>query len=184
MMKVFREITMRRVLTIIAVCLCLFANQQSSFAAMQKSANPKAQTKSVNDKTSSAANEQKKGNDNQSTADTKAQAEAADDAEYICPMHPEVRSKTKGKCPKCAMTLVSINPAVVDNFGLKMEATPSAPKANEKVRLRFTIFNPQTGEQVKEFTPTHEKLFHLFLISQDLTQFQHIHPLFNSDSTF
>ena len=28
------------------------------------------------------------------------------DAIYTCPMHPEVRSATPGKCPKCGMTLV------------------------------------------------------------------------------
>src|SRR5262249_37188183 len=30
----------------------------------------------------------------------------------------------------------------------------------------------------------HEKLFHLFLVSQDLSQFQHIHPAFNADGSF
>jgi hypothetical protein len=25
---------------------------------------------------------------------------------YTCPMHPEVRSETPGKCPKCGMELV------------------------------------------------------------------------------
>ena len=25
---------------------------------------------------------------------------------YTCPMHPEVQSKTPGKCPKCGMDLV------------------------------------------------------------------------------
>ena len=28
---------------------------------------------------------------------------------YTCPMHPEVRSSTPGKCPKCGMTLVPMN---------------------------------------------------------------------------
>src|SRR5262249_42490522 len=27
------------------------------------------------------------------------------DLEYSCPMHPEVKSKTGGSCPKCGMTL-------------------------------------------------------------------------------
>lgn len=27
------------------------------------------------------------------------------DLKYICPMHPEVKSKTEGTCPKCGMTL-------------------------------------------------------------------------------
>lgn len=26
---------------------------------------------------------------------------------YICPMHPDMRSKSRGECPKCGMDLVS-----------------------------------------------------------------------------
>src|SRR4051794_11134574 len=29
--------------------------------------------------------------------------------EFSCPMHPEVKSKTPGKCPKCGMDLVPIS---------------------------------------------------------------------------
>jgi hypothetical protein len=29
---------------------------------------------------------------------------------YTCPMHPEVRSPVPGKCPKCGMTLVPVQP--------------------------------------------------------------------------
>lgn len=32
------------------------------------------------------------------------------DVEYTCPMHPEVRSKTAGRCPKCNMYLVAVHP--------------------------------------------------------------------------
>jgi hypothetical protein len=183
LMKLFRELRLLRLVTVVVVCLFLSANLPSGFAAIQKSANPKAKNKSAMVKPA-AATEQQKASDKQAATDAKPQSDTSDDAEYTCAMHPDVRSKTKGKCPKCGMVLVSINPAVVDNFGLKMEVTPAAPKPNEKVKLHFAIFNPKTGEQVKEFTPTHEKLFHLFVISQDLTQFQHIHPAFNSDGTF
>ncbi|MFP2926282.1 heavy metal-binding domain-containing protein [Pyxidicoccus sp. 3LG] len=31
-------------------------------------------------------------------------------AVYVCPMHPEVRSDTPGKCPKCGMKLVPEQP--------------------------------------------------------------------------
>src|ERR1051325_3094644 len=31
------------------------------------------------------------------------------EAEYSCPMHPEVRSKTAGSCPKCGMTLKQVS---------------------------------------------------------------------------
>ncbi len=30
---------------------------------------------------------------------------AAQAARYACPMHPEVTSASRGKCPKCGMTL-------------------------------------------------------------------------------
>lgn len=120
---------------------------------------------------------------NKNSASTK-QAATSSDEEYTCSMHPEVRTKAKGKCPKCAMALVSVNPAIADEFVLKMEASPAAPKPNEKVRLKFSIFNPKTSALVKDFALLHEKLFHLFVVSQDLTQFQHIHPLFNPDGSF
>ena len=135
-----------------------------------------------------AQNASQKNKANQSDASknssaTNQTAESSDE-EYTCSMHPEIRTKTKGKCPKCAMVLVSVNPAVADEFVLKMEASPAAPKPDEKVRLKFSIFNPKTGAPVKEFALLHEKLFHLFVVSQDLSQFQHIHPVFNTDGSF
>jgi hypothetical protein len=43
------------------------------------------------------------------------------EAEYSCPMHPEVTSKKKGSCPKCGMTLkrksVEREPAADVNSG-------------------------------------------------------------------
>jgi hypothetical protein len=104
--------------------------------------------------------------------------------EYFCTMHPEVRTKAAGKCPKCSMTLVPVTPAVADDFNLRLVATPKAPKPGEKVSLRFSVINPKTGEQVKQFNLMHEKLYHLFIISQDLTEFQHIHPEHQPDGSF
>lgn len=124
-----------------------------------------------------------KNNANQSDAGKNTTADSNDE-EYTCTMHPEIRSKTKGKCPKCGMALVPVNPAVVDDFLLKMEANPVAPKPGENVHLKFSIFNPKTGGLVKDFSLLHEKLFHLFIVSQDLSQFQHIHPVFNADGSF
>jgi hypothetical protein len=31
--------------------------------------------------------------------------DSGEDGEYACPMHPEVRSSTPGRCPKCGMAL-------------------------------------------------------------------------------
>lgn len=104
--------------------------------------------------------------------------------EYTCSMHPDVRTSAPGTCPKCGMTLVPVTPAIADDFNLKFECSPRAPKPNEKIRLRFTFFNPKTSEQVKDFYITHDKLFHLFIVSEDLSQFQHIHPTFEPDGSF
>lgn len=103
---------------------------------------------------------------------------------YMCVMHPEVRSSVPGKCPKCEMTLVPVTPEIPDDFDIKLESAPSMPEAGKPVRLRFMVFNPRTGEQVKQFQIQHEQLFHLFVVSQDLSEFQHIHPTFEADATF
>ena len=119
-----------------------------------------------------------------STGD-KSKKKAVETAEaYTCPMHLEIRTNAPGKCPKCQMALVPANPGVPEDFDLKMEASPKAPRANEKVRLRFAIYNPRTGQQVQQFAILHEKLFHLFVVSQDMTEFQHIHPELESDGSF
>ena len=104
--------------------------------------------------------------------------------EYTCSMHPEIRTNAPGMCPKCAMALVPVTPAISDDFNLRVECTPKAPRPNEKIRLRFSVFNPKTREQVKYFNMTHDKLFHLFIVSQDMTEFQHIHPTFERDGSF
>jgi len=38
-----------------------------------------------------------------------AQQKQQDDVEYSCPMHPEVKSKKAGSCPKCGMTLRQVS---------------------------------------------------------------------------
>lgn len=103
---------------------------------------------------------------------------------YMCAMHPDIRTSSPGKCPKCAMALVPVTPEITDYYDLKIEAFPVHPKPNEKVRLRFAVINPKTGEQVRQFQMLHDRLFHLFIISQDLSEFQHIHPVLEADGQF
>ena len=35
----------------------------------------------------------------------------SEQAEYTCPMHPEIRQKAPGNCPKCGMALEPVMPA-------------------------------------------------------------------------
>ena len=122
---------------------------------------------------------------NQPSAQTGRAIEVVKQAEeYTCSMHPDIRTTSPGTCPKCGMTLVPVTPAIADDFNLRFECSPRAPRANEKIRLHFSFFNPKSGEQVKDFYVTHDKLFHLFIVSEDLSEFQHIHPTLESDGSF
>jgi Cu/Ag efflux protein CusF len=95
---------------------------------------------------------------------------------YTCSMHLNYRSNKPGKCPRCGMVLIPTTPAIEEEFDLVMDPSPKTPRPGRPLTLRFAFFNPRTGAKVKEFGLMHGKLFHLFLVSQDLSDFQHIHP--------
>jgi hypothetical protein len=104
--------------------------------------------------------------------------------DYTCLMHPEIHQAQEGLCPKCGMPLTSLKPAVLGAYRLALAATPRSPRVGARVRLRFVVSDPRTGARVKRFVVNHDKLFHLFLVSQDMTDYQHIHPRFAPDGSF
>jgi Cu/Ag efflux protein CusF len=103
---------------------------------------------------------------------------------YTCSMHLDIRANAPGKCPKCGMELVSIEPLIPDEFDLTMDVQPRTPRPGQKTHLRFLLRNPRTGEPVKKFAMMHDKFFHLFVVSQDLNEFHHIHPQAQADGSF
>jgi hypothetical protein len=103
---------------------------------------------------------------------------------YTCPMHPEVRTNAPGKCPKCAMKLIAAKSLALGEYKLDLECFPAAIRPNQKVKLRFVVIKPETGEPVRQFTIMHEQLFHLFIVSQDMNHFEHIHPQIQPDGSF
>jgi hypothetical protein len=105
------------------------------------------------------------------------------DLVYQCPMDPDVRSNTPGVCPRCGMTLRAGIPEPTE-FPMDLKITPSAIKAGEKVQLEFSIRDPQNNKLVQHYQIVHEKLFHMFLISQDLQYFLHDHPVLGEDGKF
>ncbi|HEX8071177.1 MAG TPA: heavy metal-binding domain-containing protein [Pyrinomonadaceae bacterium] len=104
--------------------------------------------------------------------------------EYACMMHPDVRQAQEGVCPKCGMTLMLVKPSVLDPYKLALTSRPLSPKPGEKVRLRFVVTHPRTGARVRDYVLNHEKLFHLFVVSQDMNEYQHIHPQLEADGSF
>jgi hypothetical protein len=113
-----------------------------------------------------------------------AQQQSATDTVYVCPMDPDVRSTSPGVCPRCGMTLVAGIPDYASEYRMEVTLTPPAPKPGEKAKIGFAIFDPWKNRPVINFQVVHEKLFHLFLVSQDLQFFVHDHPIANPDGTF
>lgn len=109
--------------------------------------------------------------------------------EFICPMDPEVRSKVPGTCPRCSMKLL---PGLPDprEFRMKIEVKDQPARAGVPAQLSFVAIDPKDGKAVRDFEMIHEKLFHLFIVSSDMSVFAHEHPVkqfgpqFDLDWTF
>jgi hypothetical protein len=103
---------------------------------------------------------------------------------FICPMHPNEVKPTPGTCSICGMTLVPGDPMATADYSLKIVTEPRAVKPGQKTRFRITVQHPLTGEQVREFAEVHDRLFHFFIVSRDMTQFFHEHPAPEKDGSF
>ncbi len=107
----------------------------------------------------------------------------AQDVVYQCPMDPEVRSNVEGVCPRCGMKLRSGIPDPVE-FPMELTITPRGVKPGENVELEFSVLDPENSKIIEHFQIVHEKLFHMFVVSQDLEFFLHDHPIFGLDGKF
>src|SRR6266581_1535356 len=103
---------------------------------------------------------------------------------WVCPMHPDYTMDIAGKCPRCGMALVRAAPFDVRDYRLDFRTVPAVVKPGVKTTLRFGIFHPGTGEPITKFEVVHERQYHLFLISQDMEYFQHIHPVEGPDGSW
>ncbi|HVQ34993.1 MAG TPA: heavy metal-binding domain-containing protein [Candidatus Bathyarchaeia archaeon] len=102
---------------------------------------------------------------------------------FGCPMHPEVRSGVPGACSKCGMALVRMGPGGGKPYRVRVATEPSAVRAGEPVKLRFSVADPVSDAAVTRFEIVHEMPFHLFIVSDDLAHYDHIHPEPREDGT-
>src|SRR5262245_12385261 len=116
------------------------------------------------------------------SAPTAPQSEIKDPV-YICPMDPDVRSHNPGTCSRCGMKLVAGIPDPVE-FHLDLTVTPKPPKPREKASLKFIVQDPWKNRPVTNFQTVHEKLFHAFVVSQDLQFFLHDHPTYRDGAFY
>jgi Heavy metal binding domain len=103
--------------------------------------------------------------------------------DWVCPMDPDVRSDKPGSCPRCGMKLVLHVPDRIE-YRLAMSSAPEAIRPNEPATLTFRVLDPRSGNQVTHFELVHERLMHLFFVSENLQSFLHDHPVLQADGSF
>jgi hypothetical protein len=103
---------------------------------------------------------------------------------WFCPMHADVTASEAGECSKCNMKLIAGNPFDTREYLLDVSTSPAAIVPGEPFTLILTVRHPATGEPVNVFEEMHERFFHLFVISQDMKVFQHIHPELTPEATW
>src|SRR6185503_1289483 len=102
---------------------------------------------------------------------------------YICPMDPDVHSDRAGKCRRCGMTLVTGVPEPVE-FHVDVVSLPASPQPGRPAVLQYAVHDPWKNRPVPQFNLVHEKLFHTFVVSQDLEFFVHGHPSLVANGLF
>jgi hypothetical protein len=95
---------------------------------------------------------------------------------WFCPMHPDVTAAEAGRCSKCDMALIRGNPFDTREYLLDFRTSPAAVRPGVPNRMEFSVRHPGTGKPVESFELVHDKRYHLFVISQDMAVFEHVHP--------
>ncbi|CAN5838574.1 hypothetical protein BH20ACI4_BH20ACI4_23500 [soil metagenome] len=82
-------------------------------------------------------------------------------------------------------TLTNQKPEIQTNNLIAVEyaANPESVKAGEPAELIFEV-KSVGGETIKDFDIVHEKPMHLLIVSEDLSEFYHLHPEQQTDSKF
>lgn len=100
---------------------------------------------------------------------------------WFCPMHPDVTADVASRCHKCGMALIAGDPFDTRDYALDFSTEPAAIRAQVPFTMIFRVQHPKTGADVNAFEVVHDKRYHLFVVSQDMTFFQHIHPELQGD---
>jgi Heavy metal binding domain len=103
--------------------------------------------------------------------------------DWVCPMDPDYRSDKPGICPRCGMRLVIDVPDRVE-YPLEISHDPELLLPGKEATLTLRAFNPSRRSTVTKFEIVHEKLIHLFVLSENLEYFAHIHPALQRDGAF
>ena len=69
-------------------------------------------------------------------------------------------------------------------YSLEVIVPPTGLAPANEVPVVLRVLHPQTREVVRNFEETHTKSFHLFVLSDDLDYYSHLHPAKQSDGSF
>lgn len=109
---------------------------------------------------------------------------ANEETAYLCPMHPDYTVDVAGKCPRCGMALVQAAAYDVRDYRLDFRTIPPVVVAGKKATLQFKVSHPSFNAIIQKFEVVHDRQYHLFVISEDMEYFQHLHPDERPDGTW
>jgi hypothetical protein len=98
-------------------------------------------------------------------------------------MDKDIRLRAPGFCPRCGMKLVLGIPEAIE-YPVQIIPSPRVLKAGVETQLDFRVREPKTGKIVRDFELVHDRIFHLFVVSQDTSYFAHEHPEQMPDGSF
>jgi hypothetical protein len=68
---------------------------------------------------------------------------------------------------------------IQESFSVSLKYNPTIPEAGQPTLITIKITENQSDKRIKEFDLLHEKLMHVIIVSEDLSYFSHIHPIFD-----
>ncbi|HVT81207.1 MAG TPA: DUF2231 domain-containing protein, partial [Phycisphaerae bacterium] len=106
-------------------------------------------------------------------------------AKYNCPMHENVRTEKPGQCPLCHMELIPILPprALNQLHDADIELHQARSQTGNPLDLQLILEPVRGDKQLRDLAIIHQQPRHLFVVSEDLTYFDHIHPIPQTDMT-
>jgi hypothetical protein len=102
---------------------------------------------------------------------------------WYCPMHPEITAAVTGQCPICKMAFVAGNPLDTREYELDFSTSPAAVTAGAPFTIKLKV-RDGGDEAITKFEEVHDKRYHLFIISRDMSVFEHLHPAQQPDGTW
>jgi hypothetical protein len=69
-------------------------------------------------------------------------------------------------------------------YPLDISHSPTLLHPGQRVTITFRVLHPRTRQPVRNFEVVHEKLMHVFLVSENLEFFAHDHPVPQPDGSF